>query len=64
MAAPASAAIVSDCMLDGAIFRLQDGSIAAGSSLGVADLSWGARLELLGGRWMVVEVGPIEGGCT
>lgn len=59
-----SAAIVSDCMLDGAIFRLQDGSIAAGSSLGVADLSWGARLELLGGRWMVVEVGPIEGGCT
>ena len=57
-------AIVSDCMLDGAVFKLRDGSLAPGSSLGIAALPWGARLELHDGRWLVSALGPIEGGCA
>ena len=56
-------AIVSDCVLDGSTFRLPDGSFARGSSSGVGELAWGARLSLIDGRWLVDEMGPIEGGC-
>ena len=56
-------AIVSDCVLDGAVSRLPDGSLAPGSTVGVVELAWGARLELTGGHWKVVQIGPVVGGC-
>jgi hypothetical protein len=56
-------AIVSDCILDGAVSRLPDGSLAPGSSLGVGELAWGARLSLTEGGWKVVQIGPVVGGC-
>ena len=57
-------AIVSDCILDGAVFILPDGSLAAGSNRGVVNLEWGARLELVNGFWRVVASGPVVGGCV
>ena len=58
-----STALVADCVLDGGVFRLPDGSLAPGSTLGVTNLGIAVRLELIDGRWLVREVGTIEGGC-
>ena len=56
-------AIVADCILDGAVSRMPDGSLAPRSSVGVTSLGWGARLQLTDGSWRVVAIGTIESAC-
>ena len=50
-------AIVADCLLDGAVFRMPDGSLAAGSTLGVLPYGSAAALEQVGLAWKVVQIG-------
>ena len=56
-------AIVSDCILDGSVFRTVDGSLADGSTLGVTRLAWFARMRLVNGSWVVLEEGRVSEGC-
>ena len=48
-----STAIVMDCMLDGGVWRLPDGSLGQGSTPGVAPNGIGARISLRDGQWAV-----------
>ena len=57
-------AIVADCVLDGGVFRLSDGTLAPGSTLGVGMHGKAARMELIDGAWKVVEEGSFDGGCS
>jgi len=57
-------AIVADCVLDGSVFRVPDGSLSEGSTLGVGRHGRAARLRLIDGSWKVVQEGPFNGGCT
>ncbi len=59
-----SEAIVSDCVLDGGVFRMPDGSLAEGSIVGVTPYDWGARLRKIDGRWIVVQEGAVVGSCS
>ena len=59
-----SYAIVADCLLDGGVFRMSDGSLAEGSSLGVGRHGTAARMELIDGQWKVVAEGSFDGGCS
>ena len=59
----ASTAIVAECMLDGGVFRMPDGSLASGSTNGVVETALAARMELVNGRWLVRELGSMDGGC-
>ncbi len=57
-------AVVAECMLDGGVYRLPDGSLANGSSHGVSERAVFSRMELIDNRWMVTEEGTIDGGCV
>lgn len=56
-------AIVFDCMLDGGVFRLPDGSLAPGSTPGV--VKYGSAATLVGstGGWIVDRVGAQPDAC-
>ncbi len=60
----ADTAIVSDCVSDGGVFLMPDGSLAPGSTRGITPFDWGARLRLVQGVWVVVEEGPVVGSCA
>jgi len=57
-------AIVADCVLDGGVFRMPDGSLAEGSTLGVTRVGKAARMEFIDGQWKVVAEGSFDGGCS
>ncbi len=57
-------AIVADCVLDGGVFRLPDGSLAEGSTPGVTTTGKAARMEVIDGQWKVVAEGAFDGGCS
>jgi len=57
-------AIVADCVLDGSVFRMSEGTLSPGSTLGVGRHGRAARIELIDGSWKVVEEGSFDGGCT
>ena len=59
----ATTAVVADCVLDGGVFRMPDGSLAPGSTSGVTKSGKATRLELLDGQWKITEEGSIDGGC-
>lgn len=48
-----SSAIIFDCILDGSVFRAADGTLAAGSTPGVAPLGVGAKLSQRSAQWFV-----------
>lgn len=58
-----STAIVFDCILDGGVFKMPDGSLAPGSVLGVVRYGAGARVELVDGAWLVAQVGSQPDAC-
>lgn len=49
----ATAAIVFDCTLDGSVWRQPDGTLAPGSTPGVAAVGFAASLMFVGERWLV-----------
>ena len=57
-------ALVSECLLDGGVFKMPDGSLANGSRPGVSETAKWARMSLIGDRWLIVAEGTIEGGCV
>ncbi|MCY7299636.1 MAG: hypothetical protein LH616_10540 [Ilumatobacteraceae bacterium] len=57
-------AIVADCVLDGGVFRMPDGSLAEGSTAGVARVGKAARMEVIDEQWKVVAEGSFDGGCS
>ncbi|HQZ35115.1 MAG TPA: hypothetical protein PK020_11860 [Ilumatobacteraceae bacterium] len=59
----ASHALVADCILDGSVARMPDGSLAEGSSPGVGQHGWLTYLDLLDGAWIVTNQGTVDGGC-
>lgn len=59
-----STAIVADCMLDGGVFRMPDGSLAAGSSPGVAPYGSAARLTGGADQWIVAQISKQPGACA
>lgn len=56
-------ALVIDCMLDGGVFLLPDGSLAPGSTRGVAESGGAFRMRLSGDQWQVTEAGSYEQAC-
>ena len=60
----ATTALISECMLDGGVFRMPDGSLAPGSNHAVSERAKWARMILIDGRWMVADEGAIEGSCV
>ena len=60
----ATYAIVADCVLDGGVFRMPDGSLAEGSTLGVTRTAKAARMEQVDGVWRVAAEGSFDGGCS
>jgi hypothetical protein len=56
-------AIVFDCMLDGGVFRMPDGSLATGSSNGVAPLGLGFRMSVVSGAWKMGTFGSQPEAC-
>lgn len=59
----AETAIVADCLLDGAVFKLPNGSIAEGSVQGVEERARASRLVVMNGAWTVDKQSGIPGGC-
>ena len=57
-------AAIADCVLDGSVFRLADGSVAPGSSHGVGEVSRVTRMVLTDGTWKVSEEFKLPGGCS
>lgn len=57
-------AIVFDCVIDGSVFVLPDGSLADGSRRGIDEVGFAARLQLIEGRWMVTQVGSQPEACS
>ena len=58
-----SHAVVADCILNGSVGRLADGTLSPGSSPGVGQHGWAFYLDLVDGRWIVTKLGTVEGGC-
>ncbi|MDO8392721.1 MAG: hypothetical protein Q7V57_19770 [Actinomycetota bacterium] len=56
-------AIVFDCVLDGGVFRLPDGSLAAGSTPGVVPSGIGMRLLSTAEGWVIEQVGKQPDAC-
>ncbi len=56
-------AIVFDCVLDGGVFRMADGSLAPGSTPGVLADGVGFRISETSGRWRVTQVGSQPDAC-
>lgn len=56
-------AIIFDCVLDGSVFRMPDGSLAPGSAPGVAPVGISARLTLDNARWIVVTISNQPEAC-
>ena len=59
-----SFAIVFDCVLDGGVFVMPDGSLAPGSSRGVGESGGGAPVRWTGTRWLVDRVGEQAEACV
>jgi hypothetical protein len=59
----ATSAVVFDCVLDGGVFVLPDGSLAPGSTRGVTRHGVGYRLASSGESWIVVQVGEQPDAC-
>lgn len=57
-------AIVLDCMLDGGVWRLPDGSLGSGSTPGVVNNGLGAELVLVDGRWVAGRVTNEAEACV
>jgi hypothetical protein len=57
-----SHALVADCILDGSVALLPDGSFAAGSSPGVGQHGWLTYMDLVNGFWIVTKQGTVDGG--
>ena len=57
-------AAIADCVLDGSVFRLKDGSVAPGSSQGVGRVARVTRMALIDGAWKVSEEFKSPGGCS
>ncbi len=57
-------AVVFDCELDGAVWRHDDGSLAAGSTLGVVRHGVVATLAFEAGRWIVDRVADQDDACV
>lgn len=58
-----STAIVMDCMLDGGVWRLPDGSLGSESTIGVSSSGLGARMLMDGSSWMVVTMSREPVAC-
>ena len=56
-------AVVFDCFVDGGVFRLPNGDLAPGSSIGSVDYGSAARLKLDGTAWIVEQVGTQPDAC-
>ncbi|MDO8364798.1 MAG: hypothetical protein Q7V88_18045 [Actinomycetota bacterium] len=56
-----SSALVADCILDGSVSRMPDGSLAPGSTAGVGRHGWLTWLELVDGHWIVTSQGTSKG---
>ena len=56
-------AIVFDCVLDGGVFRMPDGSLAQGSTSGVVKSGISLRIDLHGSEWVVTQVGNQPDAC-
>lgn len=59
-----STAIVMDCMLDGGVWLLPDGSLGPGSTPGVVENGLGARMTVEGGSWMAAGVSNEPMACV
>ncbi len=57
-------AVVFDCMLDGGVWRLPDGSLGEGSTPGVIANGLGAMVTLDRGRWIVSQVANQPDACS
>jgi len=55
-------ALIVDCVLDGGVFLLPDGSLAPGSTRGVEESGSAFRL-VLSDNWQVTEAGSFEQAC-
>ncbi|MBI4933350.1 MAG: hypothetical protein HY828_05695 [Actinobacteria bacterium] len=55
--------IVFDCVLDGGVFRMPDGSLAEGSTIGVVADGVGYRMASVQGTWKVTGVGTQPEAC-
>lgn len=56
-------ALVMDCMLDGSVWRLPDGSLGADSTPGVIDNGLGARMSFEDGQWKATAVSSEPIAC-
>ncbi|MGB8861526.1 MAG: hypothetical protein WCC60_19885, partial [Ilumatobacteraceae bacterium] len=56
-------AIVYDCKLNGAVWRLPDGSLGSGSTLGVSVDGSGAIIEFIEGHWILDRVAAQPDAC-
>jgi hypothetical protein len=56
-------AVIFDCVLDGGVFRRRDGSLAPGSSVGVAPHGIGFRMSDASGKWIVSQIGDQPDAC-
>ncbi|MBI4883653.1 MAG: hypothetical protein HY826_06305 [Actinobacteria bacterium] len=57
-------ALVLDCVLDGAVRRNSDGSIAEGSTPGVGENPTGATLRLIDGEWRLDRITEALAACA
>jgi hypothetical protein len=55
--------VVLDCVLDGGVFRMPDGSLAEGSTFGVVPYGVGMRVAVRDDRWIVTQVGSQDDAC-
>ena len=58
-----SSGVILDCMLDGSVFRLRDGSLADGSSVGVSSVGVGYQLALNDDHWVLGAYGSQPEAC-
>lgn len=56
-------AIVADCMLDGGVFRMPDGSLADGSAPGVAPYGSAALLTATDEVWVIAQISEQPESC-
>jgi len=56
-------ALILDCILDGAVARNPDGSIAEGSTPGIAVDAKGATMQLVDGGWKLDRITQAAGAC-
>ena len=55
--------IVFDCVLDGGVFRMPDGSLAEGSTVGVVSHGVGFRIGVHDSEWWVTQIGEQPDAC-